>query len=65
MRSLEGGAATVAMGSGMAAISHTLLGLLEAGSRVVVHQSLFVGVRTLLGRLCRETGNRSRAGGPE
>ena len=48
MRSLEGGAATVAMGSGMAAISHTLLGLLEAGNRIVVHRSLFVGVRTLL-----------------
>ena len=36
------------MGSGMAAVSHTLLGLLEAGNRIVVHQSLFVGVRTLL-----------------
>ena len=48
MRSLEGGAATVAMGSGMAAVSHTLLGLLAAGDRIVVHQSLFIGVRTLL-----------------
>ena len=48
MRSLEGGAATVAMASGMAAISHTLLGLLEAGNRIVAHQSVFVGVRTLL-----------------
>lgn len=48
MRGLEGGAATVAMGSGMAAISHTLLGLLQAGDRMVVHRSVFVGVRTLL-----------------
>jgi methionine-gamma-lyase len=48
MRSLEGGAATIAMGSGMAAISHTLLGLLEAGCRAVVHRSVFIGVQTLL-----------------
>lgn len=48
MRNLEGGAATVAMGSGMAAVSHTLLGLLEAGSRLVVHKSIFIGVQTLL-----------------
>ena len=48
MRSLEGGAATVAMGSGMAAISQTLLGLLRAGDRLVVHRSLFIGTRTLL-----------------
>ncbi len=56
MRSLEGGAATVAMGSGMAAISHTLLGLLEAGDRIVVHQSLFVGVRTLLNDVVAKLG---------
>ena len=48
LRGLEGGAATVAMASGMAAVSHTLLGLLQAGDRVVAHRSLFVGVRTLL-----------------
>jgi methionine-gamma-lyase len=48
MRGLEGGAAAVAMGSGMAAISHTLLGLLQAGDRMVVHRSVFIGVQTLL-----------------
>jgi methionine-gamma-lyase len=48
MRSLEGGTMTVAMGSGMAAISHTLLGLVKAGDRIVAHQSIFIGVQTLL-----------------
>jgi methionine-gamma-lyase len=48
MRSLEGGAATVALGSGMAAVSHTLLGLLGAGDRIVVHRAVFIGVQTLL-----------------
>src|SRR5437899_10506629 len=48
VRRLERGAATVAFASGMAAVSHTLFGLLRAGSRIVVHQSIFVGVQTLL-----------------
>ncbi len=48
MRALEGGAITVAMASGMAAVSQTLLGLLQAGSRIVVHKSIFIGVQTLL-----------------
>jgi len=47
-RELEGGAGTVATASGMAAVSQTLLGLLRSGDRLVVHRSLFVGVRTLL-----------------
>ena len=48
IRRLEGGTATVAMSCGMAAVSHTLLGLLQTGSRVVVHKSIFIGVQTLL-----------------
>lgn len=48
VRRIEGGAATVAMASGMAAVSHTLFGLLQAGNRIVVHKSIFVGVQTLL-----------------
>jgi methionine-gamma-lyase len=56
MRSLEGGATTLAMASGMAAISHTLLGLLKAGDRIVVHRSLFIGVQTLLGDFVSQLG---------
>lgn len=47
-RALEGGAGTVATASGMAAVSQTLLGLLRSGDRLIVHQNMFVGVRTLL-----------------
>lgn len=48
MRHLEGGAGCVAMASGMAAVSHTLLGLLKAGDRIVAHHRMFIGVETLL-----------------
>ena len=48
VRSLEGGALTVATSSGMAAVSQTLLGLLRAGDRLVAHRSVFIGVHTLL-----------------
>ena len=47
-RRLEGGVTTVAMASGMAAASHTFLGLLKAGERIVAHEHIFFGVRTLL-----------------
>lgn len=55
-RELEGGAGTVATGCGMAAISQTLLGLLRSGDRLVVHQDMFVGVRTLLQEFFRNYG---------
>jgi cystathionine beta-lyase/cystathionine gamma-synthase len=48
LRELEGGAVTVAMASGMAAVSQTLLSLLKTGDRLVVHTNIFVGVRALL-----------------
>ncbi|RDD61886.1 trans-sulfuration enzyme family protein [Ferruginivarius sediminum] len=48
MQALEGGAAAVAMASGMAAVSQTLLSLLRQGDRLVVPAKVFVGVRTLL-----------------
>lgn len=48
MRHLEGGAGSVAMASGMAAISHTLLGLLKTGDRIIAHHRIFIGVETLL-----------------
>ena len=47
-RELEGGAATVATASGMAAVSQTFLSLLKTGDRLLVHTNIFVGVRTLL-----------------
>jgi methionine-gamma-lyase len=56
MRSLEGGARTVAMASGMAAISHTLLGLAQSGNRIVVHRSVFIGVQTLLNDFVSKLG---------
>jgi methionine-gamma-lyase len=48
MRQLEGGALSLATASGMAAVSQTLLAILRAGSRIIVHQSIFIGVQTLL-----------------
>jgi methionine-gamma-lyase len=48
MRRVEGGAVSVAMASGMAAVSHTLFGLLKFADRIVAHRSLFIGVQTLL-----------------
>lgn len=56
MRSLEGGGLTLALSSGMAAISHTLLGLLAAGDRMVVHRALFIGVQSLLDELVANLG---------
>ena len=45
---LEGGAETIAMASGMAAVSQALLSLLKSGDRLVVHERIFYGVRMLL-----------------
>lgn len=58
MRSLEGGAFAIAMGSGMAAISHTLFGLLKPGDRLIVHRSVFVGVQSLLNDFVSKFGIR-------
>ena len=48
MQELEGAAWTVAVPSGMAAISHVLMGLLGAGDRIVVHTSVYQYATTLL-----------------
>ncbi len=48
IRSLERGQAALVTASGMAAISHTLLGLLSQGSRLVTHQTMYSGVQKLL-----------------
>jgi cystathionine beta-lyase/cystathionine gamma-synthase len=60
-RELEGGAATVACASGMAAISQVLLSLLKSGDRLVVHRHVFVGVRTLLADFLPNLGIRVAA----
>lgn len=57
-RELEDGAVTVAMASGMAAVSHTFLSLLKAGDRLVVHTDIFVGVRSLLADFFLDLGIR-------
>ncbi|HVR09553.1 MAG TPA: PLP-dependent transferase [Thermoanaerobaculia bacterium] len=59
IRLLEGGggeAMTIATASGMAAVSQTLLGLLRAGDRMIVHDRVFVGVQTLLDDFVSELG---------
>jgi len=56
IRSLEGAAMAVASASGMAAVSQTLLGILRAGDRMVVHEAVFVGVQTLLDDYLKNLG---------
>ena len=48
VQELEQSAWTVAVPSGMAAISHVLMGLLSAGDRIVVHRSVYQYATTLL-----------------
>lgn len=45
---LEGGAGSVATASGMAAVAQCLLALLCKGSRLVIHEKIFYGVRVLV-----------------
>ena len=46
-RELERGHATIATASGMAAVSQALLGVLKHGDRLLVHDHIFIGCRTL------------------
>ena len=48
VQELEAAAWTLALPSGMAAISHVFMGLLAAGDRVVVHRSVYQYATTLL-----------------
>lgn len=50
LASLEGGAAAVSFGSGMAAISSTLLNLAHEGDEIVAVQTLYGGSTTLLAK---------------
>jgi methionine-gamma-lyase len=53
---LEGGSTTIAVASGMAAVSHTLFGNLKQGDRLIVHKHIFFGVRVLLEDYFRSFG---------
>ena len=56
LASLEGGAAAVSFGSGMAAISSTLLNLAHEGDEIVAVQTLYGGSTTLLAKTLPDYG---------
>ncbi|WP_236538833.1 trans-sulfuration enzyme family protein [Spiractinospora alimapuensis] len=56
MADLEGGAAAWAAGSGMGAITSTVLGLLGAGDHVVAQNAIYGGTRTVLSDLAARWG---------
>lgn len=58
--SLEGGAAAVSFGSGMAAISSTLLNLAHEGDEIIAVQTLYGGSTTLLARTLPDYGITGR-----
>ena len=60
MASLEGGAASLALASGMAAISNTLLNLCEAGDEIVAVKTLYGGSTTLISSLLNHYGIQGR-----
>ena len=53
---LEGAEAGLAMGSGMGAITTTVLGFCSAGDRIVAQTSMFSVTAQLLGRFCPRMG---------
>lgn len=58
--SLEGGAAAVSFGSGMAAISSTLLNLAHEGDEIIAVQTLYGGSTTLLAKTLPDYGITGR-----
>lgn len=56
LASLEGGAAAVSFGSGMAAISSTLLNLTHEGDEIIAVQTLYGGSTTLLAKTLPDYG---------
>lgn len=56
LASLEGGAAAVSFGSGMAAISSTLLNLAHEGDEIIAVQTLYGGSTTLLAKTLPDYG---------
>ena len=57
---LEGGTAAVAMASGMAAISNTILNLCEPGDEIIAVSTLYGGSTTLISSLLPRYGIRGR-----
>jgi O-acetylhomoserine (thiol)-lyase len=53
---LEGGAAAVAFGSGMAAISSVFLNLARSGDEIVAVRTLYGGITTLLSKILPDCG---------
>ena len=60
MASLEGGTAALALASGMAAISNTLLNLCTAGDEIIAVNTLYGGTTTLLTNLLPQYGITGR-----
>ena len=60
LASLEGGAAAVSFGSGMAAISSTLLNLTEAGSEIIAVKTLYGGSTKLMNNTLTKYGVTTR-----
>lgn len=60
LSSLEGGVAAVSFGSGMAAISSTLLNLAHEGDEIVAVQTLYGGSTTLLAKTLPDYGITGR-----
>ena len=60
MAILEGGAASVAFASGMAAISSVLLSLLKPGDEVIAHRMLYGSTRNLIANILPRYGVRSK-----
>ena len=58
--SLEGGTAALALASGMAAISDTLLNLCVAGDEIIAVNTLYGGTTTLIGGLFKQYGITGR-----
>lgn len=58
--SLEGGTAALSMASGMAAISNSLLSLVQAGDEIVAVKTLYGGATTFLRDMLPEYGVRCR-----
>ena len=56
LTSLEGGAETVSLGSGMAAISNTFLNIASAGDEIVAVRTLYGGSTTLLNSILPDYG---------
>ena len=60
MASLEGGSAALGLGSGMAAVSNTLLNLACAGDEIIANRTLYGGSTVVLSDILADYGIRGR-----